>query len=696
MTVFWSSLGLAGAAAAVIAVIGFAAVRSGDDGERVVANPPDDLKGFVALTTGGEIRRYDPTGRDRGLITDTGWTPEGNVVQPEIAVSPDGTVYFSRHAGATECGPGTASTALWPSEIVAVPVEGGEPEVVTEVGWAPAVSPDGSQLAFISNPSGQRCESGVSQEVNEYRPTTVALLDLETGERSVPDITYPNPSGDSPFTYEPEGPLAWAPDGDELATNASCTAPGECEGAYTTVVPTAGGEARYLYQWGEGNGGPALAFADDTSVFVNSSELGSDGWIGLMGGDASDPTAATALAVPEFISLPSATQPLSLSTLAGENAPGILATLGNSGDVATTTRAVVFADGPESDPTELTDNIVSAAWIPGTTADDLVSSTVPSGFVALTSDGELRRYDTSGRDVGVIAATGWQVGANISPPTFSVAQDGTVFFSRPATDRACPRSDQLGFEIVSVPLEGGDPEVVSPVGTSPAVSPDGRELAYLTTPTGDQCDRDALVLEVRQGSDTRRVELPSGGDIPGRPTPITAPIVWSPDQSSIALNMLYGDLEGWDTVVVDVHYGGGQAVYAWGEGSGGSAVAFVDDTMLLVDASIAQGPGGIDAWIGQADTDVTEAVTRDALAIPQLIGLPDLNRLLSLSTLPGESAPGILAVGVLDSAPDDGQVLLYDEGQESDQQVLATGVQAAVWIPGTTYNDLPADPAPTR
>ncbi|MCZ7529711.1 MAG: hypothetical protein M5U31_04830 [Acidimicrobiia bacterium] len=39
-TVFWSSLGLAGAAAAVVAVIGFAAVRSGDDGERVVSNPP--------------------------------------------------------------------------------------------------------------------------------------------------------------------------------------------------------------------------------------------------------------------------------------------------------------------------------------------------------------------------------------------------------------------------------------------------------------------------------------------------------------------------------------------------------------------------------------------------------------------------------------------------------------------------------
>ncbi|MCZ7529710.1 MAG: hypothetical protein M5U31_04825 [Acidimicrobiia bacterium] len=264
------------------------------------------------------------------------------------------------------------------------------------------------------------------------------------------------------------------------------------------------------------------------------------------------------------------------------------------------------------------------------------------------------------------------------------------------TDPACPRSDQLGFEIVSVPLEGGDPEVVSPVGTAPAVSPDGRELAYLTTRTGDQCHAgDALVLEIRQGSDTRRVELPSGGDIPGRPTPIAAPIVWSPDQSSIALNMLYGDVEGWDTVVVDVRNGGGQAVYAWGEGSGGSAVAFVDDTMLLVDASIAEGPGGIDGWIGQADTDVTKAVTRDALAIPQLIALPDRNRLLSLSTLPGDRAPGILAVGALDGAPGDGQVFLYDEGQESDQQVLATGVRAAVWIPGTTFNDLTSAPTPT-
>lgn len=146
---------------------------------------PDEI---VAITANGHAVVLDATDGDevRTLLTDMPVEPASN----DVAVTPDGeTAYIARP------GQGTA-----PTEIVAVPTAGGEPEVVTE-GFAPSVSPDGSTLAYV----------GLEPVEGPQPPVpAIVLRDLETGEeRRLARNQEPE------FTYIAD--TAWALDGATLA-----------------------------------------------------------------------------------------------------------------------------------------------------------------------------------------------------------------------------------------------------------------------------------------------------------------------------------------------------------------------------------------------------------------------------------------------------------------------------------------------
>ncbi|MEZ5171512.1 MAG: hypothetical protein R3A49_12315 [Acidimicrobiia bacterium] len=387
-TAVWTSLGLAGAAAAVIAIVSFAALSGGDNNPTVAERQNELEPGFVALTVDGKLRRFSPAGDDLGLITDTSWTPEASFSRPEFSVAPDGTVFLSRAVTDDEC---SRSEQLG-AEIVSVSLEGGEPEVVVPVGTAPSVSPDGSQLAFITTRSGEQCDSGVgAQDEKQPAPRTVALLDLESGEQALLDIAYPDPMAtfspdrDPSGGFNPEGPVAWSPDGTELATNIRCTIPdSDCDNQAVRIsMPASGGAANLLGIWGEGQGGPSVAFSDDTSVLIDYGETINGDWIGLVSSAGWDPVRSSNsnTMIPEFIGLPHNAQLLSLSTLPGENAPGVLVTTAPDRGAPTGTTAI-YSAGQESTPRVVAENVMAAVWVPGTTFEDLDAETSTPDAVA--------------------------------------------------------------------------------------------------------------------------------------------------------------------------------------------------------------------------------------------------------------------------------------------------------------------------
>lgn len=69
----------------------------------------------------------------------------------------------------------------------------------------------------------------------------------------------------------------------------------------------------------------------------------------------------------------------------------------------------------------------------------------------------------------------------------AVSPDGSqVYFTR-QVERDCPGPNDLGIEIVRVPIGGGPLDVVVDNGSSPAVSPTGSYLAYTTNGSPDGC-----------------------------------------------------------------------------------------------------------------------------------------------------------------------------------------------------------------
>jgi len=160
-------------------------------------------------------------------------------------------------------------------------------------------------------------------------------------------------------------------------------------------------------------------------------------------------------------------------------------------------------------------------------------------IVAVTTRGELVVLDPLSGEARRILVAGGVAGGAVA-----VSPDGrTAYF---AARHGCQD------EIESVPVAGGRPEPVT-AGVLPAVSPDGKELAFVRQGNGTGCHHLAT-----SGDEVVIRHLPGGGETvlepmakPGPPHPVSR-LSWSPDSRRLLVSAGPAqDNEGWQLVQVD-------------------------------------------------------------------------------------------------------------------------------------------------
>jgi hypothetical protein len=180
----------------------------------VAATPP----AMVAVTQAGALVTLNPA---TGAVSTT--LVSSHVLGDEISVSSSGMVYFAVQHGCK-------------SEVDAIPVAGGAITTLAS-GSLPAVSPDGTKLAYADQPNiGVGCVPHVTDLVPLYR------LDIRTlSSGATVKLPMVAPAQDSGLPY-PISHLSWAPDNDHLAV--SIESPEDNEGWNFNILDTA--QAQYF------------------------------------------------------------------------------------------------------------------------------------------------------------------------------------------------------------------------------------------------------------------------------------------------------------------------------------------------------------------------------------------------------------------------------------------------------------------
>lgn len=152
-----------------------------DDGDVAVAVDADGRVVVLDATSGDEIRELlDGVPVDDPASNDIAVTPDGEDVL--VVVPPD--------------------EPSGPSEILRIPVDGGEPERLAE-GTVPAVDPSGETLAYVAYEEGD-------DPVGTPEPVLV-LRDLDSGEER-------RLEREEPFFFIPD--VEWTADGDQVVLTA--------------------------------------------------------------------------------------------------------------------------------------------------------------------------------------------------------------------------------------------------------------------------------------------------------------------------------------------------------------------------------------------------------------------------------------------------------------------------------------------
>jgi hypothetical protein len=185
--------------------------------------PPGVSPGIVAVTTAGAVQVFDSA---TGVATATLAPAGADAVGDAIAVSPSGsTAYFSVKRGCTDY-------------IESVPVSGGKPTVVA-TGVLPAISPDGTKLAFVREPFGggpSQVQYGCSgSTASPGKLFHVVIRDLASGIEKV----YQAPPGQTTVFPFPISHLSWAPSGKSLLVSVGPTQDNGGWGLATLNVATA-------------------------------------------------------------------------------------------------------------------------------------------------------------------------------------------------------------------------------------------------------------------------------------------------------------------------------------------------------------------------------------------------------------------------------------------------------------------------
>jgi hypothetical protein len=169
--------------------------------------------GIVAVTTKGALVVLSPrTGTISKTLVSSGVTGD------EISVSGNGTVYFATKHGCT-------------TSIESVADTGGTPATIAS-GSLPAVTPDGSKLAYARQPGlTQGCMPGTPDLTTLYK---LVVRTLSSGT----EASYPMlPKGQDTGLPAPISHLSWAADNDHLAV--SIAAIQDNEGWNLALVDTA-------------------------------------------------------------------------------------------------------------------------------------------------------------------------------------------------------------------------------------------------------------------------------------------------------------------------------------------------------------------------------------------------------------------------------------------------------------------------
>jgi hypothetical protein len=155
--------------------------------------------GIVAVTAAGAVVTLNPV---TGAVVRT--LVSAGAVGDEIAVASNGTVYFTAQHGCAD-------------QIDAVPVSGGGSAAAITTGSLPALSPDGSKIAFVREPlMTGRCVPTQPNLVPLYK---LVVRTFTTGAQTV----YPMEpaSKDRTSLPAPISHLSWGPDGQHLAVSIS-------------------------------------------------------------------------------------------------------------------------------------------------------------------------------------------------------------------------------------------------------------------------------------------------------------------------------------------------------------------------------------------------------------------------------------------------------------------------------------------
>ncbi|MBO0830860.1 MAG: PD40 domain-containing protein [Actinobacteria bacterium] len=219
------SIRCAGAGLAAIALaVALSACSRGNPTPTVAATqPPADSPSaspspspppaMVGVTTGGALVTLSPS---TGAVLKT-LVPSG-VIGDEVSVAPGGLVYFAVKNGCS-------------SNIEEMPVTGGNVAVIV-AGSLPAVSPDGTKLAYANQPS--LTAGCVPNSPNLAALYHVAIRNLSRAATlSLPDL----PAGQDGGLPRPISHLSWSADNQHLAVSVTQTQ--DNEGWSLTLLDTA-------------------------------------------------------------------------------------------------------------------------------------------------------------------------------------------------------------------------------------------------------------------------------------------------------------------------------------------------------------------------------------------------------------------------------------------------------------------------
>lgn len=461
----WPAL-VAGFAVVVVVALVVALLASGNDDPALPAATSYPSR-IVAVTYDGKLQVLDSrTGRViRTLARDADAT-KGHA---GVSVSPDGKrVYFTRKISAT-CDENLNGKPDPLTEIASVPITGGRVRTeASNVRW-PAVSPDGRYLAFSGIPNCS--DAGRS----------IVLKSLSTGlMRAFDSVNIPY---GTPGTVSG---LAWAPDSRHLVFR------WEVLGSYPWVLDTATAKS-----------------VDDAHRVLIGDGSGVDGYLG----DTTLLLGMSAQASPSLRQDVIAIDPESgarVRTLFEIPDPccGATAASDPTGSHVLVAGAKLYRwTVGDARPTRVGGRVAVATWVPGSGGRRVLTPPpAPGRIVAVTRDGRL--VVASSRDGHMIRLLADDYGGG----GFALSPDGTTVYYARHTTRSCvnPVGDQ-SLDLVALPIGGGEPTLVASDSLDPAVSPDGRWLAYSGVPNCSPVTNSIVVRDLQQGGAPRTWASTTGG-----------------------------------------------------------------------------------------------------------------------------------------------------------------------------------------